>query len=421
MIDEDQRSSGDVAAVSGTDATTARVKIVHAQARRALLLAAVFAVAAVVAAVVPHRTGAWLPLHLFLVGSVLLAISGATRLFAITWSAGQPTSGALVAVQRRLVATGAIGLALGRELGVPEALLALAGSCVTAGLALLGYLLVIEARTAVVGRFRPFVRHYLVAVVAGIVGTGLGAAMVTGRPELRDAHVIVNLLGLIGFVVAGTLPFFVATQARMKLSPRATPLRLHVSIGWLASTVAVAAAGAAAGHRFLVGLALAAYAAGLVHVATTLPRPGVKQFRWAGPRLAQLGLGLLWWTATVVAGAARALAGHDPFPEPLVIALVIGGYAQIVLASLAYLGPVLRGGGHRRLAAGFVATRSWVGVIAVNAAGLAWLAHERRIAVAALLVLAVDLVARVGLLAARRPVSERGDRPPGPSSGDVHV
>jgi hypothetical protein len=50
-------------------------------------MALLFAVSAGVATVVPHRTGAWLPLHLFLVGALLLAISGTTRLFAVTWSA----------------------------------------------------------------------------------------------------------------------------------------------------------------------------------------------------------------------------------------------------------------------------------------------------------------------------------------------
>jgi nitrite reductase (NO-forming) len=373
-----------------------RVAVVHAQARRTLGLAVGFAAAAAVAIVVPHDTGLWLPLHLFLVGSLLLAISGATRLFVVTWSASEPASSGIVAVQRWLIAAGAAGLAVGREAGAPTAVLALSGLCVTAGLAVLGFLLVAEARTAKVQRFQPAVRYYLTAIAAGVVGTGLGAAMVTGRAGLRDAHLAVNLLGLVGLVIAGTLPFFVATQARTKMSSRATVGRLHANLVWLATSTTVAAIAAAVdgGHPGLVGVALAAYAAGLVHLATLLPRVGTKQLRWAGPRLVELGLGMCWWAGAVLAGAVRAFGGRDPFPERLVVALVVGGFVQILVASLAYLVPVLRGGGHQRLSTSFAATRSWTALVAANAAGLACLAGRPGTAAVALAVLAVDVVAR---------------------------
>ena len=41
----------------------------------ALVVAAAFTFAAGVAVAVPHNTGLWLPLHLFLVGGMLTAIS----------------------------------------------------------------------------------------------------------------------------------------------------------------------------------------------------------------------------------------------------------------------------------------------------------------------------------------------------------
>ena len=50
--------------------------------------------------------------------------------------------------------------------------------------------------------------------------------------------------------------------------------------------------------------------------------------------------------------------------------LVIAGYGQILWGSVAYLLPMLRGGGHERLAEGFATTRSWLGLAAANAAGL---------------------------------------------------
>jgi hypothetical protein len=54
--------------------------------------------------------------------------------------------------------------------------------------------------------------------------------------------------------------------------------------------------------------------------------------------------------------------------------LVVAGYAQILWGSLAYLLPMLRGGGHERLGAGFATTRSWLGLAAANIAGLAFVA-----------------------------------------------
>ena len=89
----------------------------------------------------------------------------------------------------------------------------------------------------------------------------------------------------------------------------------------------------------------------------------------------QLAAGLAWWAAMTVALAVATIRETDD--RAILQALVIGGFAQILVASLAYLGPVLRGGGHRRLTAGFAITRSWVSLAAGNAAALAALARAR--------------------------------------------
>jgi nitrite reductase (NO-forming) len=354
------------------------------------------------------------------VGALVLAISGATRLFTVTWSAAEPRTGAVVTAQRWLIAVGAAGLAASRELDWPTPALVAAGVCVTTGLALLGWLLAVEARTAKVRRFHPAVAYYLTALVFGIVGTGLGAAMVTGRAGLRDAHVIVNLLGLVGLTIAGTLPFFTATQARMKMSPHATPRRSYANLAWLAASVTVAAIAASIGAHAIQGVALGCYVAGLAHLATLLPRPGTKQLAWAGPRLAQLGVGMLWWAGAVTVSAWYAFGGQPAFPEALVVALVIGGYLQILVASLAYLAPVLRGGGHGQLTAGFAATRSWTALLAANAAAAAWITGWHTATGVALAVLIGDLVWRAVRLAvhpARRAITHRSQK----STSVVHA
>lgn len=387
-------------------ATRPRVTTVQAQARAALRLAVGFGLAAAVAAVVPHRTGSWLPLHLFLVGTLGLAVSGATRLFAVTWSAGVPAHPTLVAVQRRLLAVGAGGLALGRELGAPAVLLAIFGLCVTLALVLLGFLLLADVRHARVRRFDAALRYYVAAIAAGLVGTGLGAGLVIGHAGLRDAHVVLNLLGFLGLVIAGTLPTFMATQVRMKLSPRANPRRLGANLAWLGAALVVTAAGELVDAPVASAAGLLAYAGGLLHLLTTLPRPGRKQLSWAGPRLVLLGAGLAWWIGVVVVAAIRVLAAEPAFAEPLVVVLVVGGYAQILLGSLAYLGPVLRGGGHRHLSAGFATTRSWVAVAAANGGGIAWLAGWPALTAAAITVLGADLAHRSIRLARTPPVPD---------------
>ena len=99
------------------------------------------------------------------------------------------------------------------------------------------------------------------------------------------------------------------------------------------------------------------------------------------------------WLCLSTLVLAHAVAFDRPDGRPL-RALAIGGFAQILVASLAYLGPVLRGGGHERLAQGFRTTRSWVSLVAGNAAGVAALVGAEPVLLAALAVWAADLVAR---------------------------
>ncbi len=110
----------------------------------------------------------------------------------------------------------------------------------------------------------------------------------------------------------------------------------------------------------------------------------------------QLLLGLGWWAAmTVALGVVIARRSSD---REVLQAMAIGGFAQILVASLAYLGPVLRGGGHRRLTAGFALTRSWPSLVAGNVAAVAALAGQEPIMLVASLVWVADLVVRALLL-----------------------
>jgi hypothetical protein len=380
---------------SGARGAPGRVATVQGQAQRTLGVAFAFAVAAPLLALVPASTGPWLPLHVFLLGALLLAISATTQFLAVTWSAAPAPAAPLVAVQRWAVAGGAVGVVLGREFARPG-VTAAAGAAIALGLVLLGLLLVQVRRRSVSGRFHPAIDAYLLAVGAGLAGTVLAVVHATGwsaAAGLRPAHLTLNLFGLVGFVVAGTVPYFVATQARCRMSPRATPARLRLTLAWLSLATAVTVAGHVAGEPALAGTGLLTYAAALAAMVRTLPRLDHRRLARAGPRLLQLAAGLGWWIAgTAVLGVA-VLAGMGD--QALILrAIVVGGFAQILVSSLAYLGPVLRGGGHQRLSAGFATTRSWVGLAAGNIAAVAALTGRMSLLASALIVWAADTALR---------------------------
>jgi hypothetical protein len=85
-----------------------RVIAPHSIARKAFLGAAFFAVVAVVWAAVVLATGEswWGPLHAFVAGTILLAISGASQMFTITWAAAIPPRASIAATQRWLIVFG---------------------------------------------------------------------------------------------------------------------------------------------------------------------------------------------------------------------------------------------------------------------------------------------------------------------------
>ena len=98
------------------------------------------------------------------------------------------------------------------------------GATVVVAMLGLASILIRVRRQAVTDRFAPAIEAYVAAAVAGAVGMSIGVLLGAGRAgdravELRDVHLVLNVFGLIGLVIAGTLPFFAATQVRSKMSP----------------------------------------------------------------------------------------------------------------------------------------------------------------------------------------------------------
>lgn len=375
----------------------ARVAQVHRQARITLAMSVGFVIAAPIAAVVPHDTGPWLPLHLFVVGGLLGAISGATQMLGVTWSASPAPPAALASAQRTVLGLGTVAIALGREAD-SRAIVEAGGALVLGALVLLAVALIGIRAGAKVRRFRPALDAYLVAITLGLAGTTLGVLLAVGRAgehpdRVLATHASTNLLGLVGLVIAATVPWFAATQARTKMSRRATERAVRVLTGVLAGATVVTLAGFALGIAGIAGAGLTIYALGVAAVYAFVPPLGRRQLEWAGPRLLQLLVGMAWWAACVGLLAAAAFRS-EPMGLRAIEALVVGGYAQILAGSLAYLAPVLRGGGHLRLGQGFDLTRSWIGLAAGNVGAVAALAGATEVLIGAILVWIADVAVR---------------------------
>lgn len=380
-----------------------RVALAHRQARLGLIPVVGFLLAGAVVAVLPHDTGRWLPLHLLLAGAVLGVISAIAPMLAATWSAAPPAPAWLAAVQQGAVAGGAVLVTVGRERRHDAATM-IGAACTTIGLVLLIVVLLMIRRRGSVGRYRPAVDGYLAALALGTAGVLVGAWLAHGVDaewwlRVRAAHLTLNVFGFVGVLIAATLPFFSATLLRMKMSPVATATRLRAVTLVLVAATATATAGRLSDSRWLTALGFVAYALGIIGVAWLCPRPRRKQLRWAGPRVVQVGLAVGWWV--VICGWLAVTAWRArPEQRPL-LALVVGVIVPIVLASLGYLGPVLRGGGHQLLTAGFATTRSWIGVGSTLVAPVLALAGRNTALAVVLLVWTADFAVRaVALLRA---------------------
>ena len=172
-----------------------------------------------------------------------------------------------------------------------------------------------------------------------LMALALCGAVTLSAAVAPGAHLVLNVFGLVGLVIAATLPYFAATQVRSKMSSRATPTTMRITFFVLAAATAVAASGQILDRSGVAAGGLITYAMGLLVVAAMLPVYSKGRLRWAGPRLLQLMSGIAWWVAMTVALALASLRRTDD--HAILQTLVIGGFVQILVASLAYLAAVL--------------------------------------------------------------------------------
>ncbi|MGH8916168.1 MAG: hypothetical protein ACRDZM_16855, partial [Acidimicrobiia bacterium] len=290
------------------------------------------------------RGGSWWgPLHSFLAGTVLLAISGASQMFTITWSASPAPRSWFAGLQRWLVAGGVAGVLVGVTTTTPW--LSWVGAVsVAGGLITLAISIVSAVRRSLLRRFDLSARFYLLAFAAGIVGVTLGAIIGSGTTgqafrTIRLVHSHLNLLGLVGFTIIGTIPTFLPTVAHHRAVSG-----IEAKLAWWLC---------AGGSALLTsGLALPPAVVGLgtmlIGLAGAMVLGGVLARLWSKGRqrlsFLQIGAGVTWLIAWALVDGANLLSGGAQTPfNPWTAAAVVAGVGQVLLGSLAYLLPVLLG------------------------------------------------------------------------------
>lgn len=322
-----------------------RVIASHSIARRAFVGAAVFAViAAAWSVVVLARGGSWWgPLHAFVAGTVLLAISGASQMFTITWAASIPPKASLAATQRWLIGAGVASVLVGVTSGIP--LMIWAGSASTAGgLVVLGVSIAQSVRRSLLRRFDLSARFYFLAFAAGVVGVGLGAFLGSGTSGSqfethRLVHSHLNLVGLVGFTIIGTIPTFLPTVAHH----RSVSGKEAIVAWWMCVVAALAIVAGLLGPDELVGIGSV-----LTGLAGLLILAGIEARLWSKGRkkvpFLQVSSGMVWLGAWALVDGIDLVTGGAMVPfGGWTAAAVIAGVGQVLAGSLAYLVPVLIG------------------------------------------------------------------------------
>src|SRR5699024_6224168 len=268
-------------------------------------------------------------------------------MLAATWSAAPAPVPVLGLAQRLAVVVGAVGVVITRSQGLGHGAVAVFGTLHIIGVLGLAALLVDIVIHGSKRRFDPAVTGWVAGLVIASLGTVAGIVFASGNTptDLRRVHLTTNLLGFLGVVIATTVPFFGSTVVRSKMNRSATPAAVHLAVGLVGGGALIAGIGLAADLGGVTAAGFVIHAVGVADIYRISPRPTRRQLEWAGPRLLGLWLGGLWWVVAGLATAVEVLDGSAPLSGRWLVVLLIGGYAQILWASLAYLLPMLRGGG----------------------------------------------------------------------------
>ncbi len=320
-------------------------------------LPAVLWLTAVVVVSLVHRdlpAPRWLLLHLFLLGAVTHSILVWSQHFTDALLHSAPTGTAYRARSVRLFLCNSGAVLVVVAVPTDRWVLAAAGaSAVALAVGWHAVSLVVQLRRGLGSRFAVTVRYYVASAALLPFGALFGVLMARGLSEqwhvrIMVAHVMVNVLGWMGLTVLGTVVTLWPTMLRTRIAEGAeqTALRaLPVLLGGLL----VGVAGCLLDVRPLAGGGLLGYVVGLVLLA----RPFVSVARTKPPlhfATWSVAAGVAWLAGLVtVLGVGLLVApswmdAHE-LSESLTPGLAAGFGAQVLLGAMAYLVPVVVGGG----------------------------------------------------------------------------
>ena len=348
-------------------------------------------------------------MHSFLAGTVLLAISGASQLFTITWSSTVPPARAIVLVQRWLIIIGVGSVLVGVGFDL-RGLVWFGGTAAIGGLVILGWVIYTAVRKSLLRRFDLSARFYLTAFAAGALGITLGTLMGAGAiggafSTSRLVHAHLNLVGLVGLTIIGTIPTLLPTTA---YSPAVSGKEALVA--WWMSLAGIVGITVGLWVPRMVGVGtLTVAAAGLLIVVGILRRLWVKGRRKVA--FLQIAVGTIWLIAWAAAdGAAVAASGTMTYFGGWTGAAVLAGVGQVLAGSLAYLLPVLRGSPFEANR-GTMERRAWLPLVTVNLAGIFLGVGLGAVAVTLAAVWVIDFGIRLARIVSRRS-PEEANQPP---------
>lgn len=323
---------------------------------RANAVVVVWLIASAVVAI-GHRgidTAPWLMVHLLMLGAITAAI--------LIWSAHFTQ-----ALRRRDLPTGLQGQAIrlvAHSLGAILVIVGVVGvvpASLWTGASILAIVAVWHCAELFVASGHKLGGHLswstwgyvgsAAALVIGIVGgvfLGNGISDPETAARVYLGHTTAMLLGWVGLTIATTLITLWPTVLAVRLSPSAIRLG-RIALIVLGGALALVAMGLLVDVRALAVLGYVTYAGALVLVAV----PMVMAARAKPPTTAaalHIAAGVAWLTGTVVVwatfvGVASSWEdAHSRFGG-LIAPIIAGAAAQILLAALSHLMPMVLGGG----------------------------------------------------------------------------
>jgi nitrite reductase (NO-forming) len=319
-------------------------------------LVAAWLLAAVVVMIAQRSipTADWLEVHLTLLGGASSAIIIWSQHFADTLLRRGARAGRTgLSIRLAVHTAGAVAVVIG--------MVTVSWPVVTVGAALVvgaaiaqATSLTLQVRGALPSRFGTLVRYYVVAALFLVVGVVLGVLMVESGAAGDDhgrlflAHVSFNLAGWVGLTVIGTIVLLWPTVLHARILPSADAAARR-ALPLMAAGVIVIGLSCLISLRWGVVLGLVAYLSGLVLVLIEATRQALKS-----PPRTYAGWGmsasLLWFggsilTLVISVAIAPTWTKAAASLGPLLIPFVAGFVAQLVVAALSYLIPVVIGGG----------------------------------------------------------------------------